>query len=252
MAYVYLHKRLDNDEIFYVGIGSDLKYKRAHEKRSRTKFWNNITNKIGYTVLIYKDNLSIDDACNEEIRLIKFYGRRDKELGSLVNMDDGGKIHMNRIVTDDIREKISKTLKEKQYKTTAKLSNEIVVNICEQIMLGKHQKEICEIYPQLTKGMFYQIYYRFTWKNITDKYDFPKIKRVYVVDDTTKEKISKKLQGKYYGETIKIKCLNDGNEYKSITEASKFYNLDYKQIHHLLNKSGKKYKNSIHLDFITI
>ena len=33
MAYLYRHIRLDTNEIFYIGIGSDINYKRAFIKR---------------------------------------------------------------------------------------------------------------------------------------------------------------------------------------------------------------------------
>lgn len=41
--YVYRHIRLDKNEVFYVGIGSDNKgkYLRAHGKEKRNKYWKN-------------------------------------------------------------------------------------------------------------------------------------------------------------------------------------------------------------------
>ena len=43
MAIVYRHRRLDNNQIFYIGIGN--KEKRAYIKTKRSKFWNKINNK---------------------------------------------------------------------------------------------------------------------------------------------------------------------------------------------------------------
>lgn len=37
MAIVYIHKRIDNGEVFYVGIGKT--EKRAKSKDKRSKFW---------------------------------------------------------------------------------------------------------------------------------------------------------------------------------------------------------------------
>ena len=48
MAYVYKHIRLDNNEIFYVGIGNDNNYKRAYQKISRNIFWKRVVNKTKY------------------------------------------------------------------------------------------------------------------------------------------------------------------------------------------------------------
>ena len=42
MAYVYQHIRLDRNEVFYVGIGSDSKNQRAFNKLNRTKFWKSV------------------------------------------------------------------------------------------------------------------------------------------------------------------------------------------------------------------
>ena len=39
MAYVYTYTRLDKNEIFYVGIGSDSKYKRAKNLSLRTDYF---------------------------------------------------------------------------------------------------------------------------------------------------------------------------------------------------------------------
>lgn len=90
MAYVYKHTRKDNGEVFYIGIGTQDKYKRAFSLIKRNNFWKNITNKTEFLVEIIYDGLSWEDACIKEIELIKHYGRRDLGLGTLVNMTDGG------------------------------------------------------------------------------------------------------------------------------------------------------------------
>ena len=84
---VYIHRRKDTGEVFYVGIGN--RY-RPKCKDYRNNYWWNILNKHGYTVEIVKTDLTWDEACEEEIRLIKHYGRKDLGLGTLVNMTDGG------------------------------------------------------------------------------------------------------------------------------------------------------------------
>ena len=45
MAYVYTYTRLDKNEIFYVGIGSDSKYKRAKNLSLRTDYFKKIINR---------------------------------------------------------------------------------------------------------------------------------------------------------------------------------------------------------------
>ena len=88
MAYVYLHKRLDKDEIFYVGIGKNVE--RAYSKHSRNKYWKNIVAKTEYEVEIIAEDLSWEDACKMEIELICKYGRNDFNQGSLCNLTNGG------------------------------------------------------------------------------------------------------------------------------------------------------------------
>ena len=109
MAYVYQHIRLDTDEVFYIGIGSDTdgKYERANEIRRRNnRYWCNIVNKVGYRVEIIKDSISWEDACEEEIRLIKHYGRRDLNEGNLVNLTNGGEGGLGHIVSEEVKQKL--------------------------------------------------------------------------------------------------------------------------------------------------
>lgn len=249
MAYVYLHQRLDTNEIFYVGIGTDNKFQRAKNKSRRTEFWKNVIKKTEYKIIIFINDISIEDACNEEIRLIKHYGRRDLNEGTLVNMDNGGKIHLHRNVSETTRQKISNTLKVGNHKTTPKLNPDIVKDICEKILIGYTKNDLIMLYPQLTKGVFFQIYHKKTWKEITSNYDFPILNRSYVVSNETKKTISKKLKGQCFRKTIKVKCLDDNLVFGSITEAAKYYNIKYSQIFNMLGNNKKKYKNSVKLRF---
>jgi hypothetical protein len=72
MAVVYQHRRLDDNTIFYIGIGKD-KY-RAYSKCGRNTHWKNIVNKVGYAVDILIDGCTIDDARVVEIGMISDYG----------------------------------------------------------------------------------------------------------------------------------------------------------------------------------
>lgn len=88
MAIVYQHRRKDTNEIFYIGIGKNTN--RAYNKYSRSKVWKDVVFKTDYIVEILYNNLSWDEACLKEIQLIKLYGRKDLNLGTLVNLTDGG------------------------------------------------------------------------------------------------------------------------------------------------------------------
>jgi len=108
MAYVYRHRRLDKNEIFYIGIGSDNKgkYSRAYSKDNRNKHWDNLIKLTEYQVeIISEDWLTWEEACEKEKFWIRFYGRVDLKTGSLVNMTDGGDGNLNP--SYETREKIS-------------------------------------------------------------------------------------------------------------------------------------------------
>jgi hypothetical protein len=91
MAYLYKHTRLDNDQVFYIGIGKDdtLK-KRAYNKRRRSSLWKKIVSKINYRVDIIEENITWEEACKKEISLIRLYGKIVDGSGSLVNITSGG------------------------------------------------------------------------------------------------------------------------------------------------------------------
>lgn len=101
----YYHKRLDNGEIFYVGIGEP---KRPYLDESRNPHWHHIVDKVGYEILIVKENITWEEACEWEVSEIKRIGRRDLGLGTLVNLTDGGEGTQGVIITDKRRENISK------------------------------------------------------------------------------------------------------------------------------------------------
>jgi len=90
MAYVYTYTRLDKNEVFYVGIGSDSKYKRAKNLSLRTDYFKKIINKSKYKLDIVFNNISWEEACQKEIELIALYGRKNLGTGNLVNFTDGG------------------------------------------------------------------------------------------------------------------------------------------------------------------
>jgi hypothetical protein len=84
---IYRHLK-PNGEVFYIGIGK-LKT-RPYSKANRNKYWHNTVDKYGYEVEILKTDLTWEEACDLEIILIDYYGRKDLKKGNLVNLTDGG------------------------------------------------------------------------------------------------------------------------------------------------------------------
>lgn len=113
MAYVYRHIRLDKNQPFYIGIGTDTIYKRANEKTRRNKIWNKIAAKTNIEVEILFNDLTFEQAKQKEIEFIKLYGRIDNNTGILSNMTDGGDGTINKIYTKEYRERLSIAAKKR-------------------------------------------------------------------------------------------------------------------------------------------
>jgi hypothetical protein len=113
MAIVYQHRRLDTNEIFYIGIGKE--EKRAYSFYGRNPIWKNIVEKVGYKVEIIHNKISRESACELEMFYIQKYGRKDLKTGILCNLTDGGEGLSN--LSPEIKKehslKVSKTRIEK-------------------------------------------------------------------------------------------------------------------------------------------
>lgn len=135
-SYVYIHTRLDTNEVFYVGIGSQDNYKRASSTSQRTYYWNNIVKKCGWKVDIVFDKLSWEDACIKEKELILKYGRIDLGTGLLVNLTNGGEGNFGRKASIETRLKMSKTRTGKKLKIETKKKLSIIAKgkFCKKVI----------------------------------------------------------------------------------------------------------------------
>lgn len=110
MAYIYLHRRNDTGEVFYVGKGSG---NRAYRKDERNPHWHNVVNKAGFTVEIIAKGLTDAEAYWAEPLLIEAHGG----VENLTNISDGGEgfsSEESKALWQDptYREKKSKATKE--------------------------------------------------------------------------------------------------------------------------------------------
>lgn len=144
MAVVYQHIRLDNNEVFYVGIGKSIN--RAYDKKGyRSTYWKNIA-KNGYKVELLYENITWEDACEKEKELIKKYGRKQLNQGTLVNMTDGGDGGKGMILSEETKEKIRKfqLSMNKKGKPGRVQSEEIKEKIRNTLKGTKRPKEVVE------------------------------------------------------------------------------------------------------------
>jgi hypothetical protein len=110
---VYLHIR--NESVpFYVGIGRKANFQRAFEKKGRNSIWRAIFNKSIVDSNVIYTNLTWNEACEIEKTLIDYFGRIDKNTGTLANLTDGGDGNSGAIFTIERRMNISKALTGKK------------------------------------------------------------------------------------------------------------------------------------------
>lgn len=91
--FLYSHTRDDNNEIFYIGVGSinkKHKYKRAFQKDTRNSFWKDIVKITTFSVKILQESFNLKELEDEETRLIALYGKIKYGTGTLANITDGG------------------------------------------------------------------------------------------------------------------------------------------------------------------
>jgi hypothetical protein len=98
--YVYMYLREDGTP-YYVGKGKEY---RAYDKARR------IAVPPKNRIKIVLENLTNEQACSNEIDFIKFYGRKDQGTGILRNLTDGGEGAPGRILSEESKRKLSKTL----------------------------------------------------------------------------------------------------------------------------------------------
>lgn len=125
--YVYQHKRLDENTIFYVGKGCK---DRHSQTVNRNRYWHNVVNKSGFESEILFDNLDEELALLIEIELIDKYRKLNFKLVNLTDGGEGvsgykhtqktknllGELNKSRIVSDKTKEKLSLIWKDKKRK----------------------------------------------------------------------------------------------------------------------------------------
>ncbi len=112
--YIYVHRKLDDKSIFYVGKGTG---KRVNSKNSRSKWWHNVVNKHGfyYEIVQYFNNEQsayigesalIDNLISKGIKLI--------------NLKSGGLGGIGFRHTEESKRKIANHNKGKKFSNSRK------------------------------------------------------------------------------------------------------------------------------------
>lgn len=152
--YVYIHKKKDNDAIFYIGISCQDKFKRAKTSIGRNNLWSKIVAKHGFYSNILVSNISKENAIKIEVFLIKVFGRIDNNTGCLANLTDGGDGSYNcpKSISTKQKMKLSKLGKKHTIETRQKMSiarigkikSEISKDKTRNSMIGKNKKKVID------------------------------------------------------------------------------------------------------------
>lgn len=138
--YLYRHIRDDNNEPFYIGVGTKRgnSYPRANSTMNRNRWWRFIVEKTTFTIEIIFESSNYQEILDKEIEFIKLYGRKDLKEGQLVNLTDGGEGSLGAIVKDSTRKLHSKRSKGNTYRLNTKQSTSTRNRMSEDRKGSKH------------------------------------------------------------------------------------------------------------------
>ena len=192
--YVYVHIRLDNNTVFYVGKGT--KNRAYNLSRGKGTHHDNICKACGCKVVIIKNNLTESQAFRLESKMIKYYvhtlgyginikgyDNYDHALPHLTNMTWGGEGTSGRKLSDESKIKISEKNKG--------------------IKRSEDEK-----------------------RNISEKMKGRKLSEEH------KQNLSKSLEGRQFSEehkqklSKKVVCINTGEKFNSLKDAAMHYNTE--------------------------
>jgi len=167
---VYLHRKVTDNSIFYVGIGNK---KRPFHFRGRNNLWHKIFKKYGCFVDVIKTGLTRNEAISIEKLLIDYYGKIKNDSGILSNMTDGGdgitrgykhddkfkekrrKIMIGNTNTKGMKlstehkNKISKSSKgRKAWNKGVKIKEEVRLKIIENSKRGSENHYSCRVFVE--------------------------------------------------------------------------------------------------------
>jgi hypothetical protein len=143
--YVYLHRRLDNNSVFYVGKG---KGRRAWNKSSRNAHWKRIVKKHGRSVEILFSSLTEEQAFEIEMQEIQKYG-----LNNLANMTLGGVSTTGYKHTEDSK-KIMREAFQKRLCENPGLRDELIAQIKIQVEKQKSDPLYYERLSEIQKARY--------------------------------------------------------------------------------------------------
>jgi len=219
--YIYRHRRLDDNSIFYVGLGSEKNFRRSRVTKNRSDWWKNIVAKAGYSIEIIYSDLTKEDACELEEFLIQEYGRADLGLGRLVNMTAGGEGSSGRKITQETLDKTLVTRLKNLPPTTKEVINILTKEIYRSISFAAKMNGI-----------------KSSW-NLCDKLT-GKVKNdtpLKLLKEYTGEEVYEKIE--LVGTRKKVYNVSTKEIYPSAREAARELNIVYETLRKKLSGESK-------------
>lgn len=235
--YIYVWIRLDKNEVFYVGKGSNNRYK---DMSMRNKYFLNVVNKIGMDnieIKIIEDNLTEDEAFEKEILYIEYYKNNENHL---TNMTKGGEGSSNWY--EFLSEEEKERHREKSRSFVGRTHSEKTKRKMSESAKGrKWDEEHKKMFSEKAKGR--SGYWKGKKLSEETRRKLSESKKGSKMSEETKEKISKTLKGRK-GTTNKIVYILISNEIKYIYDSKKecIKNRPNNISMYFIEKSLKKYK----------
>ena len=230
--YVYVHKRNDTGEVFYVGKGCG---RRAFWKNGRNRHWNFVVNKHGYTVEIIKGCLNEEEAFALEKDAIAYYGRKN-----LCNYTDGGEGSSGAKRTDEQKQHLKNVFTGRVFsaETIQKMSIAATIRNANPEWKAKRKAKL-------------------TGRKHTEAHK-EKIRLAGIgrkLDENARKKISEFHKGKKKkpeavlamaaSKSKKVFCVNNGIFYESMREAARQLGLKSSHISAVANGKANQTKGYI-------
>lgn len=264
----------------YIGITSTSVEKRWNDGKgyARHPYFYNAIKKYGWDNIehtILFENLTKEEACKKEKELINRYKSNQHDYG--YNMTTGGescefneqaRVNLSnalkgRVVSDDVKLKISESEKGKQISDETRLKMSIAQQnrITPQGTIDNLRKMAKD---RVGKPLSYETRKKISKSLMGHPSTTPKGKEHpnygKHLSKETKEKISKALKSNISDETRqatserfskRVKCVETGEIFPSITCASKHYNISPSQLGAVCNKVGNyKTAGKLHWEFV--
>jgi predicted transcriptional regulator len=239
----YLYRHLKPcGEVFYIGIGKVKNFSRAYSTHNRNKHWKNVITKYGYEVQVITKNLTKQLACELEVNLISWYGRRDLKTGILVNMTAGGEGTTDWVASVELKKLWSSQRKGELHPLYSKKRSEYTkdaiskTRILQQTAKGGNNPRALKVIDTVTQKIYLCIkdaakelnLNRHCVSRYLSGYRKNMSSLVYLKDYVEGLVITPNIRS--FINSVAVLDLESGIEYPSINKAAESLNINSKQL----------------------